>query len=1039
MKFNLKRAASAMSALIIASTSVAVPKVAENFSADAASNVMLEYLDRGISAVNTGNGMLVSWRYLANDDDNAVYKLYRDGSLVYTSEAGQSTCYLDAQGSASSKYRVDTLSGGKVVGSEECKLISNNTYFDIPMTPPTGSDCTYSPNDMSVGDIDGDGQYELFVKWDPSNSKDNSQSGKTGNVFIDCIRLDGTRVWRIDLGVNIRAGAHYTQFYVADFDLDGKAEMTCKTADGTVDGTGKVIGDASKDYRNSAGYILSGPEYYTLFDGATGAALDTVDYVPQRGEVSKKTWGDDYGNRVDRFWGTVAYVDGVHPCVVTGRGYYTRLTATCYGVENKKLIQKWAFDTGHNSSAKGYGDGNHNSMPADVDGDGKQEIVTGAACIDDNGKLLWATGQGHGDAMHLADLDPERDGLELWICHEESKSGFGVSYIDPKNGQILFHNDGSKDTGRCAADNIWTENPGAEMWGNGNEVKNIKGDTLSCKRPSINFFSYWDGDLERELLDGSTDSPAKITKMQKDGTLTQLLSTDGYYTCNTTKGTPCLSADIFGDWREELIVRAADSKSVRIYCTPYDTDYRITTLMHDAQYRMQVSSQNTAYNQPPHPSFFLGTGYDLPKRPTDTVNMTGVVVTPSKQGAEINTGYKYKIKNKNSELYLEVADSKAENGANVQQGTTGATGWTFAESETPGYYYIYSELGDGKTFLLDLDFGKVDNGTNIGIYGNTNSDAQLFKLVDNGDGTYAICTKVTNDGSGIGVTAASKDSGANVVEWECNDSDDQKWILEVKIDAINGSLIKDLTVKDLDNYQNWKIDDSAAVGDLVFGDREVTYISLPDSLVGAEMIQTACDSKNSKEDLAEFTSDKDIKVYVALDTRVESSMGKIPEWLNGWIKTDEQAENSGDVKFDIYEKSYKAGEIVTLGTNSTNYTVVNYTVFVKEDKAEPVATTTQPIVVTTALATENLPVSSETTTAEPVKKVLVGDANEDGYINMGDVTSIIQHIGNRDEYELTEQGIANADTNGDGQVTGEDSIIIQRHIAGEITSLPYSD
>ncbi len=1028
MKFNLRRAASAMSALIIASTSVAVPKAVENFSANAASNVMLEYLDRGISAVNTGNGMLVSWRYLANDDDNAVYKLYRDSSLIYTSEAGKSTCYLDAQGSASSKYRVDTLSGGKVVGSEECRLISNNTYFDIPMTPPTASNCTYSPNDMSVGDIDGDGQYELFVKWDPSNSQDNSKDGVTGNVYIDCVRLDGTRVWRIDLGKNIRAGAHYTQFYVADFDLDGKAEMTCKTADGTVDGTGKVIGDASKDYRNSAGRILSGPEYYTLFDGATGAALDTVDYVPQRGEVSKKTWGDDYGNRVDRFWGTVAYVDGVHPCVVTGRGYYTRLSAICYGVENKKLVQKWAYDTGHNSSAVGYGDGNHNSMPADVDGDGKQEIVNGPTCIDDNGKILWNTDQGHGDAMHLADLDPTKDGLELWICHEEAKSGYGVSLIEAKTGKIIYHINADKDTGRCAADNIYAGNPGAELWGArpAGVVLDTAGNTISgLSVPAMNFFSYWDGDLEREILDGGDNKPATITKMNDNGKISTLLTTDGYVTNNSTKANPCLSADIFGDWREELIVRAADNKSVRIYCTPYDTDYRITTLMHDAQYRMQVSSQNTAYNQPPHPSFFLGTGYDLPKRPTDTVNMTGVVVTPSKQGAVINTGYTYKIKNKNSGLYLEVADSKAENGANVQQGTTGAMGWTFVESETPGYYYIYSELGDGKTFLLDIDYGKVENGTNIGIYGNTNSDAQLFKLVDNGDGTYAICTKVTNDGSGIGVTAASKDSGANVIEWECNDSDDQKWTVEVKIDPINGNLIKDLTVKDLENYQDWKIDDSAAVGDLVFGDREVTYITLPEYLIGAEMIQTACDSKNSKEDLAEFTSDKDIKVYVALDTRVETSMGAVPEWLNGWTKTGEQAENNADVKFDIYEKSYKAGETVTLGTNSTNYNVVNYTVFVKEDKTEPVATTTT--TQTTTITIEN-PVSSETTTTAvvPEGKTLLGDANEDGSVDIADATAIVQHMGNPDEYGLSEQGKINADivNPGDG-VTGADAVVLQ--------------
>ncbi len=1031
MKFNIRRVASAVSAIIIASTSVAVPKAAENFPADAASNVTLEYLDRGISAVNTGNGMLVSWRYLANDDDNAVYKLYRDGSLIYTSEAGQSTCYLDAQGSASSKYRVDTLSDGKVVGSEECKLISDNSYFDLPLDPPKpAGDYTYSPNDMSVGDIDGDGQYELFLKWDPSNSQDNSKDGVTGNVYIDCIRLDGTRVWRIDLGRNIRAGAHYTQFYVADFDLDGKAEMTCKTADGTVDGTGKVIGDASKDYRNSAGRILEGPEYYTLFDGATGAALDTVDYVPERGEVSKKTWGDDYGNRVDRFWGTVAYVDGVHPCVVTGRGYYTRLSATCYGVENKKLVQKWAFDTGHNSSAKGYGDGNHNSMPADVDGDGRQEIVTGAACLDDDGTLLWSTGQGHGDALHLADLDPTRDGLELWICHEEAKSGYGVSYIDAKTGEILYHIDADKDTGRCAADNITAENPGAELWGArpAGVVLDTAGNTIEgLSTPAMNFFSYWDGDLERELLDGGDGKPATITKMNENGRISTLLTTDGCLVNNSTKANPCLSADIFGDWREELIVRTDSNDAVRIYCTTYDTDYRITTLMHDAQYRMQVSSQNTAYNQPPHPSFFLGTGYDLPERPADTVNMTGVVTAPSKAGAVIDTGFTYRIKNKNSGLYLEVADSKAENGANVQQGTTGAMGWTFAESETSGYYYIYSELGDGKTFLLDIDYGKVDDGTNIGIWGNTESDAQLFKLVDNGDGTYAICTKVTNDGSGLGIAAASKDSGANVVEWTCNDSDDQKWTLEVKIDQLNGNLIKNLTVKDLDNYQDWKIDSSAQVGDLVFGDREVTYITLPDYLVGAEMIQTACDSKNSSEDLAEFTSDKDIKVYVALDTRVESSMGVVPEWLKGWTKKSEQAENDGDVKFDIYEKSYKAGETVTLGTNSTNYTVVNYTVFVQEDKAEPAATTTVPAV------TEK---PAETTTAKPVADILIGDANCDGSVDLADATAIIQHIGNEDKYGLSAQGLANADCNSDGKITGSDALSIQKLEAKIISKLP---
>ncbi|MBR3269504.1 MAG: hypothetical protein IKI58_12375 [Oscillospiraceae bacterium] len=584
----------------------------------------VEYLDRGICAVNTGSGMLVSWRFLATDPDNAVFKLYRNNTLIYTSteKTNGATCFLDKSGNANSAYKVETYNGTQLISSDNCSIQSGNAYFDIRLDQPgKGSDGgTYSPNDMSVGDVDGDGVYELFVKWDPSTSKDNSQKGKTDKVYIDCYRLNGQKLWRIDLGVNIRAGAHYTQFYVADFDLDGKCEMTCKTSDGTVDGTGKVIGDASKVYRDSSGLIYSGNEFYTLFDGATGAALDTVNYEPGRGDPTKWGKSSDKFNRVERYWGSVAYLDGVHPSVITGRGYYGRLTATAYSVENKKLKKLWTFDTGTSSSTPGYGDGNHNSMVADVDNDGKHEIITGSTCIDHDGTLKWNTNTGHGDALHVGDLDPTNPGIEVWTCHEDTP--YGVSLIDADTGKTIFRNNGSGDTGRCCADNVWAGNPGAELWGNGNEVKGVNGATLDCRRPAINFLSYWDGDLEREILDGYTDSPATISKLTGDTgktTITTLLSTDGYYTCNTTKGTPCLSADIFGDWREELIVRKADGTGIRIYATTYDTDYRVQCLMHDPQYRVQVSSQNTAYNQPPHTSFFLGTGYDMPARPACTV------------------------------------------------------------------------------------------------------------------------------------------------------------------------------------------------------------------------------------------------------------------------------------------------------------------------------------------------------------------------------------------------------------------------------------
>lgn len=773
-----KKILSIAAALCIAGSMVCIPDYSE---ANAASGYVVENLDRGISAISTGSGMMVSWRFLADDSDNSIFKLYRNNALIYTSNAGNATCYLDKDGKSTDTYKVETVESGTVVSSDTCAMQSGSNYLEVKLDVPKAqtSGITYSPNDCTVGDVDGDGQYELFVKWDPSNSKDNSQKGKTDKVFIDCYKIDGTKLWRIDLGVNIRAGAHYTQMLVADYDLDGLAEMVCKTADGTVDGVGNVIGDSSKDYRNSNGYILSGPEYYTLFEGSTGKALDTVDYNPGRGTVSK--WGDSYGNRVDRFLGAVAYLDGVKPSAVTVRGYYTRMTACAYDVVNKKLVQKWYFDTGNDKTKPGYGDGNHNCMPADVDNDGKQEIVLGATCLDDDGSVLWCLNTGHGDAMHLGDLLPDRKGLELWICHEDKP--YGVSLVDASNGKTIFHKDGDADTGRCCAANVWTGNDGAEFWGLGNDVFDGSGNTLSCRRPAVNFLSYWDGDLEREILDGYTDKPATISKMKNDGTLTTILSTDGAYTCNTTKGTPCLSADIFGDWREELIVRASDSKSLRIYCTPYETDYRITTLMHDPQYRNQVAGQNISYNQPPHTSFYLASNYKLPERPIVSVLDDGIVIPPSPvfTPAVLTEGAVYMIQNENSGLYMEVKDANAENTANVQQwgaeSSAAHNTWRVLSAGN-GYYYLYSQLGDKVTYLLDIDMGKSDNGTNIQIYTDTKADAQQFKFVRNDDGTYYILTRSSGDKSCVAVSSASTSSGANIIQWEYKAGDkSQKWIL----------------------------------------------------------------------------------------------------------------------------------------------------------------------------------------------------------------------------------------------------------------------
>lgn len=1050
MNFNFRRFTAAAAALIICAASGIAPAADPETSADAAYGTgknVVEYLDRGISAINTGSGMLVNWRFLANDDDNAVFRLYRDGTLIYTSEKNDATCYLDKDGKSSSKYRVETVAGGKVVSSEDCSLISNNAYFDVPLTPPTGSGCTYSPNDMSVGDVDGDGEYELFIKWDPSNSKDNSQKGKTGNVFIDCVKLDGTRLWRIDLGVNIRAGAHYTQFFVADFDLDGRAEMTCKTADGTKDGKGTVIGDGSKDYRDGNGFIYSGPEYYTLFDGATGEALDTIDYEPGRGDPTKWGKSSDKTNRVDRFWGTVAYLDGVTPCVVTGRGYYGRMTATAYKVVNKKLVKMWMFDTGTSSSTLGYGDGNHNSMPADVDGDGKQEIITGSTCIDDDGTLLWGLNKGHGDAMHVGDLDPTNPGLEAWICHEDKP--YGVSLVDCDTGKIIFHNDGSGDTGRCCADNIWAGNPGAELWGNTENntqpVKNVKGETLSCRRPAINFLSYWDGDLEREILDGYTDSPATITKMKEDGTLTTLLTTTGFYTCNTTKGTPCLSADIFGDWREELIVRAADSKSVRIYCTPYDTDYRITTLMHDVQYRTQVSAQQTAYNQPPHPSFYLGSDASLPDRPAVTVNEGGSAVT-IKTGAVMDTTNKYMFKNVNSGLYLEVTGGVGANGTNVQQGEAGETTantWKLVDAGG-GYYYVRSCTGDGKTYYLDLDYGKTENGTNIGIWSDTQSDAQLFKFVDNGDGTYTITTKPTDDASCLGVAGASAEVGGNVVEWECNGSDDQKWVAE-KITIKDGITLDESKCYMFKNVNSGK------------------YLEIEGGVqANSTNVQQWGANAPASHNVwhVKYVNWGYYYIYSALgdgQTYVLNVDGNGADGVNininennGYSSQYFKFVDNEDGTYTIVTRASRDLSGVAVGADSTDSgaNILQWTLNGKDsqkwvieeaDYTLPAVTTTTTTTssTTTTTTTTTTSTTTTTTTTSDIEVTVWGDADCSGDVEIADAVKIMCFVTDPENNPIEPQGAVNSDVyqTGDG-LSVQDALSIQKYLAQIIKTLP---
>ncbi|MGW0911286.1 rhamnogalacturonan lyase [Streptomyces sp. NPDC002784] len=583
--------------------------------AEAATARQVEALDRGVVSVHTGSGNLVSWRWLGTDPDSVSFNLYRAGTKVNATPITGSTNYFHSGAPAHADYTVRAIVGGVEQGDSVHAIQFRTGYKDVPLSPPAGGTTpdgvayTYEANDASVGDLNGDGALDLVLKWQPTNAKDNSQSGYTGNTIVDGITLDGTRLWRIDLGRNIRSGAHYTQFQVYDYDGDRKAEVAMKTADGTVDGGGTVIGSASADHRNSSGYVLSGPEYLTMFNGQTGRAMQSVDYVPARGTVS--SWGDSYGNRVDRFLAGTAYLDGSRPSLIMARGYYTRSVIAAWDWRNGSFTRRWTFDTSSSTnSGKGYdGQGSHSLSVGDVDNDGRDEIVYGSMAVDDNGSGLWTARTGHGDAQHLGDLDPAASGLEYYKVSESTSQPAAV-YLNPATGAVRWKLAACCDNGRGAAADIWAGNDGAEVWSaSDTSIRDEAGATKGREPSSVNFLTWWDGDPVRELLDG--------TRIDKYGTTaeTRLLTGASVRSNNGTKATPALSGDILGDWREEVIWPTSSNTALRIYSTPLETTTRITTLLHDTMYRTGLAWQNTAYNQPPHPSFYLGNGMPTAPRP----------------------------------------------------------------------------------------------------------------------------------------------------------------------------------------------------------------------------------------------------------------------------------------------------------------------------------------------------------------------------------------------------------------------------------------
>ena len=745
----------------------------------------MEKLDRGLVAIPTSTtANFVSWRLLGTDDKaNTTFDLLRNGTVIASGLT--KTNYQDTQGSATAKYQVVTkVNGSAIENSAEVtpwgkkylslKLdrpkggtISNWSNTDAS-TGPTTATYAYYPNDMSVGDVDGDGQYELFLKWESTHAQDNSRShGATGNTFIDCYKLDGTRLWRLDLGLNIRDGAHYTQFMVYDFDGDGKAEMMCKTAAGSKDGLGNYVNQAAtdetikghdntKDYRNSGGHILSGPEYLTVFDGLTGKAIHTTWYLPGRAGTGSKTssgsstteggselgkvstypngfWGDNYGGRSERFLGAVAYINGADKpaCGIFCRGYYTKAYVWAVSFDGSRLHTEWlhcspsttqwlvyaskwaegqsgltytvdgdllkripiktapantggvkSTDTsgGVVGSNTLYGNGNHNMSIADVDGDGCDEIIWGAGALNNDGTLLYATGYGHGDAMHVGKMIPDREGYQVFDVHEEKLTATHGSWDlhDARTGEVIYHGGSAdSDNGRGMAGDL-TGKDGYEFWSS--DVRTpysaLTGKATTIKNCSVNFRIYWDGSIQDQLLDGSykysgdvwaqtAHAEPVITKWNGSSfsNVVSFYSTtyNNAQTANYTKATPCLQADILGDWREELVMwNKKDSSEIMIFTTWTPTTYAVPTLMHDHTYRMGICWQNTAYNQPPHLGYYLpdyingkiDTGIKVVRGKMEdgrddnwyTINGQKLIDKPSKPGLYINNNKKVIIR-----------------------------------------------------------------------------------------------------------------------------------------------------------------------------------------------------------------------------------------------------------------------------------------------------------------------------------------------------------------------------------------------------------
>lgn len=702
-----------------------------------------ENLNRAPVAVKTSKGILVSWRSLKSDAASLGFDVYRGSTKLNASSITTKTNFLDEGGEAGDTYTIKATNGEEFSVKAWDNMYKTITVNRPPQTKDASAALTgrYRPDEISIGDVDGDGEFEMVIKWLPDNQRDSGKEGKASPTYLTCNEMDGTQKWRINLGHNIRSGNHTMTFLVYDFDGDGKAEMICRTAAGSTDGTGKYVSEAgasdiqatdnSKTYQNSKGYVTGGEEFLTVFNGETGAAMHTIWYCPNRvgGENGGAAtingfWGDSYGGRAERFNAAVAYLDGLKPTAILQRGYYTQCYIWAVDWDGTRLKTRWlhkgtsktawsvvdaagtelANETTNPVSSQGkssYGQGVHGISIGDVNGDGFDDICIGSATIGHDGRLLCSTGYGHGDAIHLGDLVPDRPGLEVMIPHEEVSTfgSYGYDVHDATTGEVLFSGTADADTGRGLACDFIPSHKGSEFWSSAkvNQVNNNNiyacedGQILSSSKPDTNFRIYWTGDPFDQTFDGRYDSDTGISyprirawNTQNKGitTVQEFADYGSPQSSNTTKATPCLQADFLGDWREELIMWQYESDwssptvKLMIFSTPQETEYKVPCLLEDHQYRMAIAWQNASYNQPPHLSYSLaeslgidratyqtnvvstapeatplepsGTGVEKLKTPgTDKDPVTGTSYTAGANGELTNTAGKIRTGNNN--------------------------------------------------------------------------------------------------------------------------------------------------------------------------------------------------------------------------------------------------------------------------------------------------------------------------------------------------------------------------------------------------------